>query len=231
LLIEAMQGLDALPEPLRHDVRSSAGWPLEKEEALSSGERVNDVWLVLGISHDENDRLWERRVWLRGRDSGRAALLLEFSHGGRRFDRVFLPGACFQSTLCFFPSASPLRALLAVDPVEEKSSISSNSLHTWDEAFAPLAEALSKQPFYQRLPLKLDHAVPVLRQNRWLVRDEEGREAPLRINDDDGWQLLALSGGRPLNLFGEWHGDYLRPLSAWCGNTVNPSWTEVIHAA
>ena len=30
-----------------------------------------------------------------------------------------------------------------------------------------------------------------------------------------GWLLLALTGGQPVNLFGEWDGDALLALSAW----------------
>lgn len=231
LVLEAMHGFETLPEPLRCDVRSTVGWPLDKEEVLSSGERVHDVWQVLGISHDENERLWERRVWLRARESDRAALLLDFSHGGRRFDQLFLPGAVFRSTLCFFPSAFPLRALLVDGPAEEDSLPPIPPLLTWDAALERVADAVSHQPFFQRLPLRLDHAVPVMRNGSWLARDEAGREAPLRLPDEDGWQLLALSGGRPLNLFGEWHGEFLRPLSAWIGNSSTPCWSEGVNAA
>lgn len=108
LLTEAMQRMDALPELLRHDVRSSAGWAMDKEDVLAANDRVLDAWHVLGISHDENEKLWERRVWLRGVASGRNALLLDFSHGGRRFDQALVPGTVVKATLCFFPSASPV---------------------------------------------------------------------------------------------------------------------------
>ena len=37
---------------------------------------------------------------------------------------------------------------------------------------------------------------------------------PLQLHLSDGWALLALSGGQPLTLQGEWDGTHLRPLSA-----------------
>lgn len=80
LLTEAMQRIESLPELLRHDVRGSAGWAMDKEDVLAANDRVSDAWQVLGISHDENEKLWERRVWLRGSSSSRNALLLDFSH-------------------------------------------------------------------------------------------------------------------------------------------------------
>lgn len=68
----------------------------------------------------------------------------------------------------------------------------------------------------------------MLRGGQWLARDAEGREAPLCASDDDGWQLLALSGGHPLTLFGEWQSDRWRPLTAWCADQETPCWTEVL---
>lgn len=231
LLTDAMQRMDSLPELLRHDVRSSAGWSTDKEDVLAANDRVADAWHVLGISHDENEKLWERRVWLRGAASGRNALLLDFSHGGRRFEQVFVPGTVVKATLCFFPSASPLRALMIDAPVEEKPAANSDANTTWDAALDSVANAMAGQPWFQRLPLTLSHAVPVLRDSRWHLRDVEGREVPMRTSTDDGWQLCSLSGGHPLRIFGEWLGDRMRPLSAWRGESTQPCWTEVISLA
>lgn len=228
LLTEAMQRLEALPELLQHDVRSQAGWPLDKEEVIAANDRVADVWHVLGVSHDENERLWERRVWLRGVQSGREAMVLDFSHGGRRFERIFVPGMAIKATICYFPSASPLRALVVDDPAETKAALNGHAVTTWDRALEPIANALAKQPWFQRLPVLLHQTTPVLRDRRWLARDAENREAPLRVSDADGWQLLALGGGHPITIFGEWLGDRWRPLSAWRPNEPSPCWTEVV---
>lgn len=228
LLTDALQRLDSLPEPLRHDVRSSAGWTSDKDEVLAGNDRVEDTWHVLGVSHDESDKLWERRVWLQGTTTGRDALLLDFSHGGRRFDQVFVAGTRLKAALCFFPSASPLRALLVDAAGEASVSAPGEPIVTWDRALDSVASALARQPWFQRLPVLLHHATPVLRGRQWLARDADGREAPLRVSDDDGWQLLALGGGHPLTVFGEWHGVCWRPLTAWHLNEETPCWTEVL---
>ncbi len=231
LLTDALQRLDSLPEPLRHDVRSSAGWTSDKDEVLAGNDRVEDTWHVLGVSHDENDKLWERRVWLQGTTTGRDALMLDFSHGGRRFDQVFVAGTRLKAALCFFPSASPLRALLVDAPGEASVSAPGEPIVTWDRALDSVASALARQPWFQRLPVLLHHATPVLRGRQWLARDADGREAPLRVSDDDGWQLLALGGGHPLTVFGEWHGVFWRPLTAWHLNEETPCWTEGLTVA
>jgi hypothetical protein len=222
LLVDAMTRLDALTEPLSKDVLSAAGWPQDKEEALA--DTIEDSWQVLGVSYQENDRLWERRVWLRGR--AREALLLDFSHGGRRFPQVFVPGSFCKASIAFYPSAAPLRAVLIGETQAAPDAASAPELSaSWDAALASVAERLGASPWQQRMPLGLCGAVPVQRGKHWALRDSAGLEAQLRVKEEDGWQLLALSGGEPLACFGEWMGEQLRPLSVWRGNQL--CWQQV----
>jgi hypothetical protein len=37
----------------------------------------------------------------------------------------------------------------------------------------------------------------------------------LRCDASSGWKLIALSGGHPLTMFGEWNGQTLLPIAAW----------------
>lgn len=228
LLSEALQRFSHLDEALQQEVRSAAGWPLEKEEVLNRGEKVEDHWRVQGISHEENDRLWERRVWLRGEKSARQALLLDFSHGQRRYEQNFVTGMTVKATLAFFPGTSALRAWLADVPQPATLPRLTGEAATWDTALESVAEALGRNPWQIRLPLRLEQVVPVCRERRWYARDAENREAPLKVSEDDGWELLALSGGHPLALFGEWQGDCWRPLTAWTLQDETPCWSETV---
>jgi hypothetical protein len=45
----------------------------------------------------------------------------------------------------------------------------------------------------------------------WYVRDGSGKGLPLA--ESRPWKLLALSGGHPVDLAGEWDGEALRPLA------------------
>ncbi len=231
LLVDAMQRLESLPEGLRQDVRSFAGWPSDKEDVLAAGAVVDDTWLVQGVSYDENEKLWERRVWLCGEQSQRQALLLDFSHGQRRYDHGFVPGMVIKTKLAFFPSERPLRALLVDAPLAAESNVKTPEVRSWDEALDPIATAVAHCPWMQRLPLTLHHATPVSESSRWFALDAHSRAVPLRISEDDGWQLLALSGGHPLSIFGEWLGDHWRPLSAWSTDARTPCWTEAVALA
>jgi hypothetical protein len=56
------------------------------------------------------------------------------------------------------------------------------------------------------------------RGESWFVRDAEGRTLKLAPRFEFVWTLLALSGGREIDVFGEWDGDHLWPLSAFAEN-------------
>jgi hypothetical protein len=67
----------------------------------------------------------------------------------------------------------------------------------------------------------LGAVVPVVDgRRRWWLRDATG--AALRLGACDRWRLLALSGGQPIDLFGEWDGDELRPLSVHVERRLHP---------
>jgi hypothetical protein len=57
--------------------------------------------------------------------------------------------------------------------------------------------------------------IPNGRGDTFQIRDREGLALPLVRGDH--WKLVALSGGRPLDLAGEWDGAALRPLGAATG--------------
>lgn len=226
LLGEALGRVNTLPEPLQQEVRSACGWTADKDEVLRAGERVQDQWIVQGIRCEENDRLWERRVWLRGKNSGRHALLLDFSHGQRRFETTFAPGMTFEATLAYFPAAFAQRALLAESPKTLSTEKVLAAPASFAEALHGIADGLAQNPWLSRLPLALSTATPVLRAGQWTARDSTGHEVPLRMDEADAWQLLAVSGGHPLTLFGEWLGESWRPLCAWQEGRGTPCWTE-----
>jgi hypothetical protein len=56
--------------------------------------------------------------------------------------------------------------------------------------------------------------------NLWTVRDSSGAVLPLARGDH--WTLLALSGGAPLDLMGEWDGESLLPLGAIVDDSYYP---------
>lgn len=211
LLLSAYRRIDALPDALRADVRTLIGWTTPQDEVLA-GERLRDRWAVLGRLVDDQDRLRVQRVWLLGTASGRQALVLSFAPAGQPLDASLATGTIVEASLAFYPSAAPLRAVVAEqhaapEPLEQLPGTSVA------DALAARAEVLARQPWLWRLPVCLNAVVPVVHDGGWLAAEPGGEAVPLACGELAGWRLAALSGGRPLALFGEWRRERVRPVS------------------
>ncbi|MFG1699368.1 SWIM zinc finger family protein [Nonomuraea sp. NPDC049309] len=112
LLAVAYRRRAELPPDLARTVLIRVGFPVTKEEVLA-GPVVRDVWHVLGRRDEMQDRLTARRVWLRGRHTGRAALILSFAPQGQPLDASLVTGTAIDADLAYYPGAAPLRALVA----------------------------------------------------------------------------------------------------------------------
>lgn len=219
---EALARRATLGAPLQADLRAIVGWPHDKAEVLAGGERVADCWTVLGVIHDERDaKLVERRVWLRGERSGRLAWLLDHAFGGRGFEQGWVTGTGVEAQLAFFPGASGLRAL-AVDPIGAPEG-PTWPRPTWADEWQAISARVAACPWVTWHPLTLTDAVPV-RDGERLLAVVGDRALPLAVGETDAWALWAACGGHPLQLFGEWDGQVLRPLTGWRTGALAPCW-------
>ena len=213
LLLEGYRRLETLPPDEQADVRAAVGWTQSQDELLA-GAGVRDRWLVLGQHVEDEEHLRVLRTWLWGATSARPALALNFAAPGQPLDRSLVPGTALDADLAFFAGAYPLRALVkqrhgSPGPLDHMPGAGVSA------ATQSYAAALARSPWIERFPLALAGVTPLRQGERWLVRDAEGLALPLDRRFARGWRLLALSGGRPLELFGEWDGEALLPLSAW----------------
>jgi hypothetical protein len=214
LLTEAWKKLDQLPPLLAADLRSLVGIPLREEDVLSQGERVTDTWVVVGQELEDTERVRAQRTYLLGASSGRTALVLQFAAGpGSRFAESFLLGTAFPAELVYWPSAAPLRALVQQRKGEVRPYAEPVPSLTLEGLCQRFTDELARHPFRERMAAMLGAVVPAVDGGRrWWLREATG--TAVRLGSCDRWRLLALSGGQPLDLFGEWDGEELRPLSA-----------------
>ncbi len=217
LLLEGYRRLDSLPEPLQADIRSAIGWTWQETD-LPADAWIHDHWFLLGQRTYEEDRLRVRRSWLWGRNCGRLALVLDFAYQNQSLPVIGAPGTWLEAELGFFPSHYPLRALLRDAVVITDSSIPPPAHADSIALLRAYAEALAQQPWLELWPATLAEVVPMRSETEtWFVRDMSANRLPCHSGFGDGWRLLALSGGLPLTVFGEWNGQQFWPLSAWRG--------------
>ena len=218
LACEAVTRRDALGEAAQTDLRIMLGWPLEKEAVLAQSPGVLDNWQVIGVIQEERDNnVQERRVWLQGQQTGRRALLLEHSFGGRGFEQSWLGLSSHAATLAFYPSAAPLRALVVSSQSAEAASAAPVSAACADaspeQEWRAIAQRVASNPWIALHPLRCHQATPCREADGFRLH-WGGQSLPLTLGESDSWALLALSGGQPLSLMGEWNGEALRPLTA-----------------
>ena len=214
LLADAFFRMTALSPGQRADVRAALGYLPDKEAVLAGEDKISDVWRVIGVTTSEEDRLWRRRVWLFGTTSGRMALLLDFSHGTRSFEPVFLPGDVVRMTLAFYPGASALRAVVADAPAVEPAPGPLPSF-TLEEALFDMARRVAADPWRMPLPLFFGGVRLVRGRESWQLLSERGGVLALAVDDAEAWKILAASGGRPLIVCGEWDGAALLPAGVF----------------
>ncbi len=219
LLVRAFLNRDSLSPAARQEVSQQVGTAPKKDELLADPTTllVADTWRVLGQHTWPEERLTARRSWLHGQHSGRTALVLEFAFGSQPFATPLLVRSAYVGELAFYPGLLPLRAVPVALTRQAQPAGERLPLHSAETLLDAYAAALARQPWLREFPAALRAVVTRSAAGTWEAYDADlGVALPLRLpNDQRGWHLLALSGGQPLALFGEWDGRALRVLSYW----------------
>ena len=94
------------------------------------------------------------------------------------------------------------------------------------------AKALAANPWLAIFPALLANVTPVFADGKFYIVDLQNKMLEITEDtegSDDGikvaasvrnWQVLAVGGGKPLTVFGEFDGQGFRPLSAFVGGRV-----------
>ena len=213
LLLKAFERIEQLSPELQSDVRQIIGWNIGKDELSSDGENVDDSWIIVGQWIDDDGRIRSQRSWVLGRKTGRMALVLQFAVGGQPFAESIIPGSEQTGKLVFYPGASGQRAKF-VSREGELASVQSRipGCDTIDEFLDSVSDELAKQPWLDAFGGVL-HDVTLIPGEDWILRDRQGNGLPMRGRDH--WKALAITGGQPVDIAGEWDGHQLRLLSIY----------------
>lgn len=219
LLLQGFAHRDDLSPELQAQVRTHIGWTQNQDELLSQAG-VRDCWQVLHYRVEEEERLRVGRTWLWGAQSQRFALMLQFAHGSSPLSMTLSPGTEFDGEVNFFPGAYPLRAVIKEHLSGPRTFTSPPQGVAIAQAMDGYKAAFCENPWLGAFPVLLNGVLPVVHGEgaHWTVRDAEcadgEREVKISPQFANGWKLLALSGGYPLTVFGEWNGESFLPLAA-----------------
>jgi hypothetical protein len=208
LAVKAWRRREELDEATMGNLRTVLGWSRRRDEI---DDRVSDRWWVVGLSQEEDDRLLSQRTWLHGERTGETVVLLDFAVAGQALKVAHVLGSIVDGEVARYPGGEPRRALLTEE--EPKVTQGTGLPHATDvrTTLGHAARWLAGNPWLSRVPMALA-GMTVVPGDPPLLVDRTGAALTL-APDTDIWQLLALSGGHPVPVFGEWISERLHPLS------------------
>lgn len=218
LFIRAWKHRQELPSDHQEELLQYAGMTTRKEDILGR-PGLEDHWLVMGVSEGTDDKLRFRRVWLRGETSRRFALILDYAFREQAYERTWPLAASFQGQIHYYPGSYPQRGLFP-EPIPGGRPY--DGLKGYD-SFVALREnyrkALAVNPWLLSYPVYLQAVRPIKHNGLPVLVDDSGDFLPLSDTESSTYYtLLAVSGGGPLKLFGEFDGYQIKPLSLNTGS-------------
>ncbi len=227
LLCEAWQRRDAMPPATTQALRTRIGYSQTTLEVLQAGQEITDTWAVLGQRQDEDGQLKSLQQWLYGERSGEVVSYLAFAVTGQYLEPGLPPGARSEASLARYPGTAPHRVLILKRHDEGRPLGPLPGSASWAEALSGVATLMAVDPWADLLPVAV-RTVTVLPPagpaatgpaatgpaSSWQLRDAAGRAVPIASTAEVRWRLLALSGGSPVDVAGEWDGFAFRPQAA-----------------
>ena len=213
LLARGLENLENLPEPMQEQILSVAGL-YARQEDLQHQPGIDDHWLILGQFTGVNiDNGTYRRTWLVGLKTGKKALLLEYDYRGNGFSQDWPVGAVVKGEAVYYPGSFPLRVLLRKWEFLSPKNVSFQSHPDIPSFLEEYGRAVAANPWLLEFPACLNEVIPAFDQEELHLVDRDKKSIPLASKDTISWKLMALSGGHPVTVFGEWTGRRLIPLS------------------
>ena len=175
LLTRAHERIAELPAPLADTVRAHIGVTTPVEQVVAT-PRVRDIWQVIGVRDEVEERLTTRRAWLLGRETSRYALVLAFAVAGQPLTADLVVGTEIDADLCFYPAAAPLRAVVAHRHAPAVRCAAPAPAIQIDDLLDVYADAVAADPWLGPWPVALRGVVAPGRV--WHVVDDAGDALP-----------------------------------------------------
>jgi hypothetical protein len=218
LFINAFRQYENLPENLQEELKQTAGINIKKEE-VRTDEGVLDNWLILGKSEGQdevNPRIYFRKIWLWAEKNKRPAMILDYNFGSASFPNTYILGTQFKGELAFYPGTFQLRALVKTQGQTGGLVEFFPGYDDFEDFLLAYANAVSENPWLRSFPCVLSNVRPMIENDKLIVADKNAKMVNIESDKENvmGWKLIALSGGNSMDIFGEWTGESLVPLSA-----------------
>lgn len=217
LVVNAYKNKETLSPTLQQDVRTWIGFTQNQDE-LKEKAGVVDTWLVLAKQSSEDDNLTVERYWLHGVETGQYALILQFLFRGQGGEISLTPGMYVQAELIFYPSVSPMRALIKRQ-ISTSAASPKKAFADWKEIAENETTLNVETPFNYPRPYIIKQVTPVSYQNQWWLVDENNDLMQINQAFKNIWKLLAISGGNPVDTAIMGKENLYEPIGVWDNET------------
>lgn len=219
LVSESYNHLDVLPEEFQQEIRTLVGFTQSKEELLSQ-QGISDQWLVLARTLEDDEQLTIERNWLYGIKSKRFALVLQFFANRQLPELNLMPGTTINAELVFYRGVHSYRAL-----IKHQESVGNLILPDFHsnicQALEGFSDVMIENPFHDRVPLLLENVRFIKSTNQYYLLDTEYNTVKVAATDTVAVKLMAVTGGKPCQIFTLANEDELSPLAVWaCNNFI-----------
>ncbi len=218
LLIRGMRKLEELPLDLQQDLLAYAGVNTRKEELFQYGQLLHDTWMVIAQSEGVEESLNYRKTWLYGWKTRKYGLVLDFAWSNNPYSEIYRSGSVFEANVVYYPSNTPLRVAIKDKILLDKHIKKIIGFESFALFLDYYATFIAANPWQLNFPCSIEKVTPNLAQNELVLLDRQKKQIPVLSQRKKTWTILALSGGHPINIFGEWTGDHFIPLSLTTNN-------------
>lgn len=219
LLVQGFRNFDKLDELKQQDLKYQIGWSVSQKEILQQQENevITDEWLCVASISELVDDITVQRNWLYGLQCQKMALVIYFAYRNMPIDSKVLPFQAQEITLVYVPSAFPQRAIIqecaTIPAAYQQECIV--PLQDWEMMQNRYAEFLSVFPYLEEYPFVVQQLSPAMdnTQRKCLI-DQNNHYLYISDSFDEikWYQLLAISGAKPLTMFVLYKNQQVIPL-------------------
>ncbi|WP_044201922.1 SWIM zinc finger domain-containing protein [Flammeovirga sp. OC4] len=217
LLIKTFNNYDQLSPLWQQTIKTLVGWNQSTKELINDPEAecVEDHWLVVGQETSEREGITTQKSWLLGLQTNRNALILSFKTNYSSFDHSLSTGMLFEGELKFFPSITPLRAVVSKQKLNLNELIClPHFMENINEVYQQRAEKLIKNPWELEQLVCLESVQLVLQKKENVVCDTFQNYITIEEEcpEDVLLNWYALEGSSPSKIVGLFRNGKLLPL-------------------
>jgi hypothetical protein len=136
---------------------------------------------------------------LYGINSNQYALVLQFLIRGQGAQLALTPGLFIQAELVYYPSVTPLRAIIKRQ-INAEMVQQYKGFTNWQQVAEAETAQAGALPFRSERPFIIEQVRPVFYNQQWWLQDNNNAMMNIKGGFKNIWKLLALSGGEALNM-------------------------------